>query len=406
MTSDDHASSPAVSTASDASAGSNSAPEHRRLSAEIADAIEQGQLKPDPAQAKAIACLDDILDELHSPKLGNKKSALGWLFGKKPRVADDSVRGLYLWGGVGRGKTMLMDRFFDLAPSGNGVAPKRRVHFHAFMLDVHARIHAWRQHQKTAKERSADPIPPLAEELARESQLLCFDEFAVTDVADAMLLGRLFTALFGHGVTVVATSNVQPDGLYKDGLNRSFFLPFIALVKERMVVMELASETDYRMELLGNHRTYLVGNKADNELDALWHEMTDGLIVEPASIEVAGRQLEFKYSCGGLVRESFDALCKRPLGAGDYLALTERFHTLFLEHVPVMEFADKNAAKRFIALIDTLYDRGSILIVSAEERPSNLYDVDHGTEAFEFQRTISRLREMQSEEWLDRQKSA
>ncbi|MCJ8310491.1 MAG: cell division protein ZapE [Hyphomicrobiales bacterium] len=406
MTTDDHASSSPDAAVSNPAANPNHASKQRRLSGEIAAAIEQGQLKPDTAQAKAIEALDDILDELHSPKLGNKKSALGWLFGKKPRVADDSVRGLYLWGGVGRGKTMLMDRFFDLAPAGKGAPPKRRVHFHAFMLDVHARIHAWRQQQKTAKERSADPIPPLAAELAKESQLLCFDEFAVTDVADAMLLGRLFTGLFGHGVTVVATSNVQPDGLYKDGLNRSFFLPFIALVKERMVVMELASATDYRMELLGNHRTYMVGDDADAQLDGLWREMTDGLIVEPASIEVAGRQLDFAQTCGGLVRESFDALCKRPLGAGDYLALTERFHTLFLEHVPVMEFADKNAAKRFIALIDTLYDQGRILIVSAEERPSKLYNVDHGTEAFEFERTISRLREMQSEEWLDRQNLA
>ncbi|MEP0942061.1 MAG: cell division protein ZapE [Rhizobiaceae bacterium] len=377
-----------------------------RLAAEIAIAIKQGQLQPDPAQQLAIQQLDGILDELHAPKLGNKKSALGWLFGKKPRVADDSVRGLYLWGGVGRGKTMLMDRFFDLAPSGSGVAPKRRVHFHAFMLDVHARIHEWRQHQKSAKDRSADPIPPLAEELSKESQLLCFDEFAVTDVADAMLLARLFTGLFNHGVTVVATSNVAPDLLYKNGLNRSFFLPFIGLVKERMVVMELSSETDYRMELLVNHRTYMVGHDADQQLDALWHDMTDGLIVEAARLEVSGRQIDFARTCGGLVRESFDALCRQPLGAGDYLALTERFHTLFMEHVPVMAFADKNAAKRFIALVDTLYDRGSILIVSAEETPSKLYDVDHGTEAFEFQRTISRLREMQSEEWLERQSRA
>ena len=167
--------------------------------------------------------------------------------------------------------------------------------------------------------------------------------------------------------------------------------------------MELASATDYRMELLINHRTYMMGEDADRQLDAFWHDMTDGLIVEPASIEVSGRQIDFARTCGGLVRESFDALCRKPLGAGDYLALTDRFHTLFLEHVSVMEFADKNAAKRFIALIDTLYDQGRILIVSAEERPSKLYNVDHGTEAFEFQRTISRLREMQSEEWLDHQ---
>ena len=287
-----------------------------RLAQEIQLAIKHGQLKPDPAQQAAIDVLDSILNDLYAPKLGNKKSALGWLFGKKPRVSDTSPRGLYLWGGVGRGKTMLMDRFFELAPSDDSSLPKRRVHFHAFMLDVHARIHEWRQQQKTAKERSADPIPPLAEELAKESQLLCFDEFAVTDVADAMLLGRLFTGLFSHGVTVVATSNVEPDLLYKDGLNRSFFLPFIALVKERMVVLELASETDYRMELLIDGHTYMVGDGAAAELDALWNEMTDGLAIAPDSITVSGRQTDFAVTCGGLLRETFSALCEQPLGAG------------------------------------------------------------------------------------------
>ena len=373
-----------------------------RLALEIQQAIEQGQLKADPAQQTAIDALDSILDQLHAPRLGNKKSALGWLFGKKPQVSDTSARGLYLWGGVGRGKTMLMDRFFELAPSDDSSALKRRVHFHAFMLDVHARIHVWRQQQKTAKDRSADPIPPLAADLAKESQLLCFDEFSVTDVADAMLLGRLFTGLFSHGVTVVATSNVEPDLLYKDGLNRSFFQPFIALVKERMVVLELASETDYRMELLFEGHTYMVGDGAAAELDALWTEMTDGLSVAPASISVSGRQTDFAVTCGGLVRESFAALCERPLGAGDYLALADRFHTLFLEDVPVMPYENRNAAKRFIALVDTLYDKQRILIVGAQERPSKLYPVDHGTEAFEFRRTISRLREMQSDAWLDK----
>ena len=373
-----------------------------RLAQEIQLAIKHGQLKPDPAQQAAIDVLDSILNDLYAPKLGNKKSALGWLFGKKPRVSDTSPRGLYLWGGVGRGKTMLMDRFFELAPSDDSSLPKRRVHFHAFMLDVHARIHEWRQQQKTAKERSADPIPPLAEELAKESQLLCFDEFAVTDVADAMLLGRLFTGLFSHGVTVVATSNVEPDLLYKDGLNRSFFLPFIALVKERMVVLELALETDYRMELLIDGHTYMVGDGAAAELDALWSEMTDGLAIAPDSITVSGRQTDFAVTCGGLLRETFSALCEQPLGAGDYLALAERFHTLFLEDVPVLAYENRNAVKRLIALVDTLYDKQRILIVGAEERPSKLYPVDHGTEAFEFQRTISRLREMQSDEWLNK----
>jgi cell division protein ZapE len=373
-----------------------------QLARAIADAVAADRLKVDDAQNAAIVILDGILDELNAPKLSNKKSALGWLFGQKQRVSDRSVRGLYLWGGVGRGKTMLMDRFFDLAPSDAGTLHKRRVHFHAFMQDVHARIHVWRRLQTSAKDRSADPIPPLAESLAREAQLLCFDEFAVTDVADAMLLARLFTGLFSHGVTIVATSNVAPDNLYKDGLNRSFFLPFIALVKERMWVHELASRTDYRMELLINGDVYLTGEDRDLRFETFWHEMTDGLLVEPATICVSGRETIFANTSGGLLKEQFSALCERPLGAGDYLALAERFHTLFLDHVPVMHHADRNAAKRFIALIDTLYDRGRIVIVNAEARPSLLYPVDHGTEAFEFKRTISRLREMQSDEWLAR----
>ena len=369
------------------------------LAALIAKAVEQGKLKADPAQAPAIASLDSILDRLATPSLGNKKSALGWLFGKRPAASDQSLRGLYLWGGVGRGKSMLMDMFYDLAPT----QPKRRIHFHAFMQDIHARIHVWRQGRKTAKERSADPIPPLVEELAKEAHLLCFDEFAVTDVADAMLLARLFTGLFANGVTVVATSNVVPDNLYKDGLNRSFFLPFIELVKTRMDVLELASATDYRMEMLTNGDVYMCGNDSAEKFETLWTQMTKGLVVEAASIEVAGRETVFDLSSGGLVRAGFSQLCQTALGAGDYLALAERFHTVFLGGVPVMQWEDRNAVKRFITLIDTMYDQGLQLIVQAEERPAKLYAVETGTEAFEFQRTISRLREMQSDEWLKRQ---
>lgn len=376
--------------------------QQNRLQTAIDAAVAEQHLRPDPAQGPAIAALDGILNALNAPKLSNKKSALGWLFGKQTRVADDSTRGLYLWGGVGRGKTMLMDMFFGLVPSGAGAGSKKRVHFHAFMQDVHRRIHAWRQLQKTAKDRSVDPIPPLVEELADEAQLLCFDEFAVTDVADAMLLARLFTGLFNRGVTVVATSNVVPDNLYEHGLNRSFFLPFIDLVKTRMVVVELASATDYRMEKLINGDVYMTGSDASQRFDDLWTDMIDGLAVEPAAITVSGRQTGFELTCGGLLRESFAALCEAPLGAGDYLAIAARFHTLFLDSVPVMELADRNAAKRLIALVDTLYDQGRILIVKAEARPSALYPVDHGTEAFEFQRTISRLREMQSDDWLAR----
>lgn len=378
-----------------------------RLRDTIDQQIASGELNPDPAQDEAIARLDAILDALSAPSLANKKSALGWLFGKNKKSTATPVRGLYLWGGVGRGKSMLMDSFFELAPT----EPKRRVHFHAFMQDVHERIHEWRQNQKSkdknsdrdGKKASSDPIAPLADELAKEAQLLCFDEFAVTDVADAMILARLFTALLSNGVVVVATSNVEPDLLYKNGLNRSFFLPFIELVKEKLTVLELVSDTDHRMEILINESVYFVDDKAGFEL--LWQKMTANAPIAPALLEIKGRQQIFKRASDGLVRETFDNLCRKPLGAGDYLAITDRFHTVFIEDIPVMAHADRNAVKRFIALIDTLYDTGKTLIVSAQARPSALYPVDHGTEAFEFNRTISRLREMQGDQWLAGQRA-
>jgi len=365
------------------------------LRAVIEQRVDDGELSDDPAQAEVIGALDELLSQLHAPKLANKGSALGWLFGSTQKPPP-GPRGVYIWGGVGRGKSMLMDLFFGLAET----QPKRRVHFHAFMQDVHARIHAWRQEQKTASERSADPIPPLAKVLAAEAKLLCFDEFAVTDVADAMILARLFTGMFEHGATVVATSNVQPDRLYKDGLNRSFFLPFIDLVKEKMQVLELASPTDYRMEKLINGDVYMTGEERAESFDTLWQDMVNGQPIEPALIDRQGRKLTFEQASGGLLRTTFSELCEKPLGAGDYLAIAERFRTIFLEDIPVMEYANRNAAKRFIALIDTFYDTGRILIASAEDRPSKLYPVEHGTEAFEFERTVSRLREMQGDEWL------
>ena len=381
--------------------GSLKSPGNGVLMRAVAASVEQGKLKQDPAQVPAIAALDTLLQALQTAMLATKGSALGWLFGKKVEKDADTPRGVYLWGGVGRGKSMLMDLFFEHALAED----KRRVHFHAFMQDVHARIHAWRQENQAGenrKNRHDDPIIPVADALAKQARLLCFDEFAVTDVADAMILARLFTRLFENGVTIVATSNVEPDRLYKDGLNRSFFLPFIELVKTRMQVLELASSTDYRMEKLINNQVYMTGGDSVEMFDALWLEMTSGLVVAPAGIEVSGRKTEFPLASGGLVRSDFDSLCRKALGAGDYLALCARFHTLFLEGIPVLHHADRNAAKRFIALVDTLYDNKCALIAQAEARPSQLYPVDHGTEAFEFQRTVSRLREMQSDEWFAR----
>jgi cell division protein ZapE len=366
------------------------------LAAEIDAGVRSGALKHDPAQTETIQTLDALLEALARPQPANKKSALGWLFAKKLAPAAGVPRGAYIWGGVGRGKSMLMDMFFHHAP----VHLKKRVHFHAFMQDVHGRIHVWRQAQNTSKYKSADPIPPLADDLAKEVRLLCFDEFAVTDVADAMILARLFTGLFERGVTVVATSNVEPKNLYKDGLNRSFFLPFIDLMNDSLSIVELASKTDYRMEKLINGDVYMSGDGSDAKFDAMWAEMVQGLTVEPAVVEKSGRKIRFEQSCGGILRAHFDELCRTALAAGDYLAIADRFHTLALEGIPVMEHADRNAVKRFIALIDTLYDRGMVLLAQAEARPSELYPVDHGTEAFEFDRTISRLREMQDDSWL------
>ena len=375
----------------------SSAPIRQTLAGFIAAQIEAGHLNDDPAQREPIVALDALLDSVHASRLATKKGALGWLFGKSARVAaEPGQRGVYLWGGVGRGKSMLMDAFFALAPEGR----KRRVHFHAFMLEVHGRIHGWRQENKKSDRDGADPIPPLAASLADEMGLLCLDEFSVNDVADAMILARLFTALFEQGVRIVATSNTAPDDLYEHGLNRSWFLPFIELVKTDMQVVHLDTQTDYRMQKLSGSRVWFEGDDRAEQFEQLWKEMSNGLVVSPATLEVGGREHVFDDTCGGMVRASFDDLCRKPLGPADYLAMAERFHTLFLVDIPIMEIADRNAAKRFISLIDTWYDRSRVMVGSADAQPDALYPVTHGTEAKEFKRTISRLQEMQSADWL------
>ena len=356
--------------------------------------IAAGDLVADPSQDEAIAALDAILVHLSRPPVANKGSALGWLFGNKPKAqSPDRPRGLYMFGGVGRGKTMLMDTAFALAEGLPRATPRRRAHFHAFMADVHGRIHRWRQEH----ENGGDPIPRVAGQIAREAKLLAFDEFAVTDAADAMILARLFTELFQRGVTVIATSNVAPDNLYRNGLNRSFFAPFIEILKTRMTVVHLASHTDHRMSKLADGERYLV--RQPDRFDALWHDMTGEAGEEEASLKVAGRELVLKRTCGGQLRTSFDRLCRKPLGASDYLAICARFRAVFLEGVPVLHDADRNAAKRFIALIDTLYDTRRVLIVDADAQPSELLKIGSGTEAFEFARTVSRLQEMQAADW-------
>lgn len=357
---------------------------------------QAGAIEPDAAQKAVVARLDRLAAALGERALARKGRALGWLFGRK--VPAEPLRGLYVWGSVGRGKTMLVDLFFEVAP----VSPKRRVHFHAFMADVHRRVRDYRQRLKRGEARDPDPIGPVARALAEESVLLCFDEFAVADIADAMIIGRLFTALFAEGVVVVATSNVEPSRLYEGGLNRALFLPFLTLLEQRMDVVELAARTDFRLEKLGGAEVWHVpaDGKASHELDDAFRRLTGGARAGPVVLTVQGRELEAPLAAHGVARLSFAALCEAPLGASDYLALAERFHTLVLDGVPVMGFEKRNEAKRFITLIDTLYDRNVKLVASADAEPEGLYRAEEGHEAFEFARTISRLVEMRSQDYL------
>jgi cell division protein ZapE len=360
------------------------------------DLVASGDLECDPAQEAALEELDALARRLHDYKLPGKPNPLRRLFSRNAH--HPQVRGLYIWGAVGRGKTMIMDLFFEAAP----VARKRRVHFHAFMADVHARIHAWRQKLKAGEVKGEDPIAPVAHDLARKAALLCFDEFAVTDIADAMILGRLFTALFAHGVVVVATSNVVPDKLYENGLNRALFVPFIHLLQERMEVIELQSRTDFRLEKLSSEPVYHVpaDAAAKRKIDRMFKKLTGLDHGRPSVIEVLGRKVKVPERAGGVARFRFADLCEVPLGATDYLELAQEFHTLIIDGIPVMDESKRNEAKRFINLIDALYDRHVKLIASAAAEPTELYRAKNGHEAFQFDRTASRLIEMRSTEYL------
>jgi len=360
--------------------------------------VQSGAVERDPAQERIVTALDRLIDEISAKRLAHKSSALGWLFAAK-RQPREPVKGLYIHGGVGRGKTMLMDMFFELLL----VRRKRRVHFNDFMADVQDRIQKHRQARKEGTVKEDDPIPPVARALADEAWVLCFDEFSVTDIADAMILSRLFSALFAGGVVLVATSNVAPENLYRDGLNRQLFLPFISLLERNAHVMTLDAEKDYRQEKLNRLPVYVTPDDAaaDRALDDAWKAMTQGQPTGEVTLTLKGRQLVVPRAAGDAARFSFADLCEKPLGARDYLAIAGRFSTVFIDHVPVLGEGKRNEAKRFILLIDTLYDHRMRLVLSAAAPPEALYTAKRGTEVFEFERTASRLVEMQSRDWLE-----
>jgi len=349
--------------------------------------VASGDLKPDALQENAAVRLDALAHALARHRRGWR----GMLFGAKP-----GPRGLYIWGDVGRGKSMLMDLFFAAAPA----AKKRRIHFNAFMVETHARIHEERRRQ------TGDEISAVARRIAGEAMLLCFDEFQVRDVADAMILGRLFTQLFGAGVVVVATSNTPPDDLYAGGLNRQLFLPFIALLKDRLDVVELNGPEDYRQAESGGLETYItpLGPRAKAAMDAHWARLTGGAMPAPRTLRVLGRDLVAPRTADGVARFSFAELCGEPLAAADYLALARHFHTLMIEDIPALDPAMRNEARRFILLIDTLYDEGIALVCSAAAPPDALYPQGDGADAF--RRTASRLTEMQNLDYASARRMA
>ncbi|MDP1557600.1 MAG: cell division protein ZapE [Nitrosomonas sp.] len=384
--------------------------------AEYQALMQAGELKPDPDQARAVTRLERLHRELISyPKKGARNSRpsttnwrpirfLQW-FGKD----NSSLKGIYLHGGVGRGKSMLMDLFFSVAP----LTSKRRVHFHEFMLDIHARLEQW--HDLSTKEQAQhgrrasdeDPIPTIARQIASETTLLCFDELQITDIADAMVLSRLFRELFDRGVIVVATSNRPPDGLYKNGLNRQRFLPFIDQLKETMEIISLDGPIDYRHARLKGTETYYfpVNEETTTKLSESFFRLTDRSVEDRAKVPseelaVQGRKLFVPKAARGVAVFSFKRLCANPLGTADYLTLARTYHTVIMVAIPQLNQENCDEAKRFVTFIDALYEHGVKFLCSAAVPPQSLYAAGDGS--FEFERTVSRLMEMQSEVYLTR----
>jgi cell division protein ZapE len=370
-------------------------PPKASFSAHYQSLVASGAIEPDAAQADAAEALAELEARLANYKPVRKQGLLGRLFADKNGAPP---RGLYIHGEVGRGKTMLMDLFFQ----HSSVVHKRRAHFHEFMAEVHERIYGYRQNIARGEIADGDVIGLTAAAIFDEARLLCFDEFHVTDIADAMILGRLFSKLFELGTVVVATSNVAPEDLYKGGLNRALFLPFIAQISNHMDVLRLDARTDFRLEKLAGVKMWLVpaDRAAGAALDRAWGKMTGNAPCKPRDVSIKGRILHVPCAAQGVARFSFADLCEKPLAASDYLRLAHGYHTILVDRIPVMDYPDRNAAKRFIALIDTLYDNAVKLMASAEADPLSLYLATEGHEANEFKRTSSRLIEMSSESYL------
>lgn len=356
----------------------------RQTLTEIYEArVAEGQLRPDPAQHAVLPRLEEIRVWLEA----NATRRIGLFAGLFARPVVPP-KGLYLWGGVGRGKSMVMDLFVDHL----AISAKRRVHFHAFMQEIHRGMHAAR---KTGVD---DALKPVADAVAREIRLLAFDEMQITDITDAMIVGRLFQLLVDQGVVIVTTSNRPPEDLYKNGLNRALFLPFIDYLRDRFEVQELESPNDYRQHRLQGAQVYFhPAGQSGAAIDAIWNDLSGGTSGEMLVLQVNGREVELPRFANGVARASFWDLCARPLGPADYLALAQAVRVLILEGIPQLSASNYNEAKRFVTLIDALYEGKVRLICSAADVPERLYTEGEG--AFEFERTASRLREMQDASW-------